>query len=339
MKAAVFKGPGQGLAIEERPDPTPEAGEVVIRVQRAGICASDLHMTSGEGPQLATNSIIGHEFCGEVVAVGAGVRNLRLGDRIAPMPFIGCGSCPACHAGRPHRCPQARIDVVAGFCEYSRVGANDCAVLPPAVSDEEGALIEPLAVGLQAVRKAAMEVGAGVLVIGAGPIGQATAFWAQCLGAGTVVVLANSLPAGRPRQGAGRHPLRRGAGGSRSPTGDLDVLGGPPDVVFEAVGLPGVIERAVDFVKPTGTIVSLGVCSGTDSFTPAAALWKEVRILFSMCYERRDFQYTVDVIAHGDHRPRAMITDTIRLDVLPQRFESLRNAGSDCKVMVAPQGH
>jgi len=334
----VFKGPGQGLVIEERPDPAADVGEVVIRVHRAGICGSDLHMTSGAGPQLASNSIIGHEFCGEVVAVGAGVAHVRPGDRVTPLPFIGCGHCIACHAGTPHRCPAARIDVVAGFCEYSRVGANDCVVLPPTVSDEEGALVEPLAVGLQAVRKAALTVGAGVLVIGAGPIGLATAFWARRLGASTVVVAANSARKGAiaTAMGASHFVALQDAADPRRAM--HDALGGLADVVFEAVGLPGTIDQAIGHVKPTGTVVVLGLCNGPDSFTPAVAVWKEVRLLFSMCYERTDFQYTVDVIANGDHRPRAMITDTIRLGALPQRFERLRNTSSDCKVMVDPQG-
>ncbi len=336
MKAAVFKGPGRGLAIEERPDPVAQPGEVLVRVKRAGICGSDLLMTSGEGAQLASDSIVGHEFCGEVVAVGAGVDHIRAGDRVAPLPFIGCGHCPACHAGTPHRCPAARIDVVAGFCEYSRVGANDCVALPPAVSDEEGALIEPLAVGLQAVRKAAMKVGAGVLVLGAGPIGQSAAFWARRLGASRVVVAASSArrSAIATALGATHFVALQGAADPRKEI--QDALGGLPDVVFEAVGLPGVIDQAIGHVKPTGTVVSLGLCGGSDSFMPAVALWKEVRLLFSMCYDRADFQYTVDVIASGDHRPSAMITDTIRLDALPQRFERLREANADCKVMVDP---
>lgn len=338
MKAAVFKRPGQPLVIEERPDPTPQAGEVLIRVSRAGICGSDLQMSSGEGQQLPEDSIIGHEFCGEVVAVGAGVENIRLGERVAPIPFIGCGNCTACHRGQPHRCPTAQIDVVAGFCEFSRVGASDCVVLPPQVTDEEGALIEPLAVGLQGVRKAAMSIGSRVLVTGAGPIGLSAAFWAQRLGASRVAVMASS---GRRSAialaiGATHFIARREV--SDPAVAIEEALGGQPDVVFEAVGKPGAISEAIGYVKPMGTVVSLGFCSGPDSFIPAVALWKEVRLLFSMCYDRQDFQYTSDVMAAGDHRPRAMITSTIGLDELPRRFEELRGATADCKVMVMPWG-
>lgn len=338
MKAAVFKGAGQGLAlaIEHRPDPVPQAGEVLIRVRRAGICGSDLHLTSGHGPQLPVGSIIGHEFCGEVVAIGAGVDGIRLGDRVAPMPFVGCGACQACFAGRPHQCPAARFDVVHGFSEFSRVGARDCVVLPAGLSDEEGALIEPLAVGLQGVRKAALSIGARVLVTGAGPIGLAAAFWARRLGAGKVAVMAAS---------ARRRDLALAIGATHfiaqkdvaDPGAAIrDALDGAPDVVFEAVGLPGAIAQAIDYVRPLGTVVSLGFCGEPDSFVPVAALTKELRLLFSMCYDRQDFRYTADVMAAGDRRPKAMITSTIDLDALPERFERLRGATPDCKVMVAP---
>ncbi|MCB1676236.1 MAG: alcohol dehydrogenase catalytic domain-containing protein [Halioglobus sp.] len=335
MKAAVFKAPGRPLVIEERPRPEPEAGEVLVRVKRTGICGSDLHMTSGRTQQLALDSVIGHEFCGEVVALGPGVKQLQLGDRVAPLPYIGCGHCPACLAGRPIGCPDMK-PVVAGFCEYSRVGERDCVRLPPEVTDEAGALIEPLATGLQGVRKARLEVGASVLVTGAGAIGLATAFWAARLGAGNVAVMAGSNR---------RRPIAAAMGAShfiaRSDTPDpaaavQDALGGAPDVVFEAVGLPGAIAQAIDYVKPHGTVISMGFCDGADSIFPVVASWKEVELKFSLCYYRQDFQYTAHVLAAGDQRPLAMITDTISLEQLPDKFEGLREPGPDCKVMVDP---
>ncbi len=338
MKAAVFKGAGQALAIEERPDPAPGPGEVLIRVARAGICGSDLHLTSGHGLQLPIDTIIGHEFAGEVVALGAGVEAIKLGDRLAPMPYVGCGHCPACLAGRPHHCPQGRFDVIHGFSEYSRVGARDCVVLPPELSDEEGALIEPLAVGLEGVRKANLPIGARVLVTGAGPIGLAAAFWAGRLGASRVAVMAASARRAPIAQAVGASAFIANAEVADAAAAVREALGGPPDVVFEAVGLPGAIAAAIDQVKPQGTVVSLGFCTVPDSFVPVTALTKEVRLLFSMCYDKQDFQYTTDVIAAGDHRPRAMITSTVGLAELPGKFESLRGAGPDCKVMVAPWG-
>ena len=104
MRAAVFKAVGQPLAIEQRPDPTPGEGEVVLKVARCGICGTDLAMSDGSGQTFEANSIIGHEFAGEIVAIGPKVERLKVGDRIAAMPFTGCGKCATCLAGRPNFC-------------------------------------------------------------------------------------------------------------------------------------------------------------------------------------------------------------------------------------------
>ena len=337
MKVAIFKGAGRGLAIEDRPIPIPKAGEVLVRVHRVGVCGSDLHATEGDCPLAAPGSILGHEFCGEVVALGPGVTRLKVSDRVAPMPFVGCGSCVACLAGRPHHCPRGRYDVVSGFSQYSRAGQNECIVLPEGLSDEAGALIEPLAVGLQGVRKANFPIDARVLITGAGPIGLATAFWARRLGAGAIAVMARS----RRREGIAA-TLGADHFIAQQDTADAaaavnDALGGPPDVVFEAAGVPGAIADAIGFVKPEGTVVSLGFSTKPETFIPTVALWKEIRLLFSLCYDRQDFQYTAGVMAAGDLRPLAMITGTVKMDALPERFARLLDAKtSDCKVMVSP---
>jgi len=338
MRAAVFKGTAAGLVIEQQPDPVPQAGEVVLRIKRTGICGSELHFTADPLRPVPPNHILGHEICGEVVALGAGVKHLKCGDRIVPMPFVGCSQCAACLAGQPHRCPDGRMDVVHGYCEYTRAGANDCIVLPPQLSDEDGALIEPLAVGLQGVRKAQLQVGAKVLVTGAGPIGLAAAFFARRLGAGKVLVMASSS---RRRDiamsmGATDFIALDACGDAKEAM--LQALGSQPDTVIEAVGLRGAIAAAIELVKPSGTVVSLGLCPEVDSFRPEVATMKEVRLLFSLCYERDDFRYTADVMAEGDTRPRAMITDRVTLDTLPAKFESLRGVSRDCKVMIDPWG-
>ncbi len=337
MKAAVSKGQGLGLRIEERPEPAPEADEVVLRVDRVGICGSDLHAAYGAGDMAPEGTILGHEFCGEVVAVGAAVDWLRRGDRVAPMPFRGCGRCVQCLLGRPHHCPEGRIGVISGFAQYSRAGARECVRLPPEVGDDDGALIEPLAVGLQGVRKAAMPIGARVLVTGAGPIGALTAYWARRLGAGPIAVMARTVR---------REPIARALGATHfiaqqdvaNPQEAVcDALGGAPDVVFEAVGVPGAIAAALGFVKPLGTVVSLGFCAGHDSFVPVVALMKEVRLLFSVCYERADYQYIVDLLATGERGPRTIVTDRVGLDAMPAKFAALHEGTApDCKVLVHP---
>ena len=191
MKAAAFKGAGVPLQIEHRPDPTPQPDEVVIQVARCGICGTDLAMTDGAGPLFDLDSIPGHEFAGEIVAIGSAVSRLKIGDRVTAMPFVGCGVCEVCLAGRPNFCAQFR-GMAGGFAEYVPANERVTIRLPSGLSTEDGALIEPLAVSLHGVALAQMTPGARVLIIGAGPIGLGAAYWARRHGAGRVAVTATS---------------------------------------------------------------------------------------------------------------------------------------------------
>lgn len=336
MKAAVFKGVGIPLAIEERPDPVPGPGEIVLRVGRVGVCGTDIHMTSGHGQQAPANSVIGHEFAGEVVAVGDGVSRIKIGDRVAPMPFFGCGRCAACLAGYPIRCPEVNLSFGGAFSQYARGGQHDCVILPPELEDEDGALIEPLAVGLRGVRKAGLEVGSRVLVMGAGAIGLSAAFWARRLGASRLVVMGNSARRAQMAVAMGADHFVAQKDVQDVGAAVNDALGGAPDVVIEAVGLPGALAQAIDLVRMDGTVAALGFLGEPDTIVPALAMWKGIRIQFSNVYERKDFQYVADVMAAGDRTPRQLITDTVGLDALPSKFESLRGASPDVKVMVDP---
>ena len=341
MKAAVFKGVGRPLAIEERPNPKPGPGQVLIKVGRVGICATDLHMTSGHGQQYPLDTIPGHEYAGEVVALGPGVTRLKIGDRIAPMPIVGCGKCAACLSGEIRWCVEQNMAGLGGsFSQYALAGERECAILAPEVDDTDGALIEPLAVGLHGVRLAEIPVGARVLVLGAGAIGLAAAFWARRLGAGRVVVTARSDRRGAIAKAMGAHAFVAQKGLSDEEAGQAfnAALGGEPDIIIEAVGMGGVIAKAVNWVKMRGTIVSLGFFGEPDPIIPAVCMWKQVRIQFSMVYDLTDFQYVANVLA-TDHTPRAMITDTVALASLASKFEAMRAPTStDCKVMLDPWG-
>ena len=122
MKAAVFKGAGRPLVVETVQDPAPNEGEAVIKVQRCGVCGTDLHMTSGHGNDFPEDSVIGHEFCGEVVALGKNVETLKMGQRVAAMPVAGCGRCAPCLSGYPVACSRMQ-GMVGGFGEYMRISA------------------------------------------------------------------------------------------------------------------------------------------------------------------------------------------------------------------------
>jgi threonine dehydrogenase-like Zn-dependent dehydrogenase len=335
VKAAIFKALGKPLVIERVQDPTPAADQVVVRVSRCGICGSDLHMTEDPFFGLPPGAILGHEYAGEVVGIGREVQRVRVGDRVSVMPLHGCWRCASCVAGEPAWCSQMRIEG-GGYGEYSLASEAQCLPLPASVSLEDGALVEPLAVGLHGVRVAQMTPGARVLVIGAGPIGLATVFWARRLGAGRVAVTANSN-----RREALAYTLGATAfidPADSSPQAVSRALGAPADVVFECVGKPGLLARSIEHVRPRGTVVILGLCTAIDSLMPFAVVAKETRLQPAAFYSMRDFEIAADALATNSEVPRAMVTDTVRMSELPTAFEALRLRNHQCKVMVRPGG-
>ncbi|HSC61559.1 MAG TPA: alcohol dehydrogenase catalytic domain-containing protein, partial [Rhizomicrobium sp.] len=181
MRAAIFREMSKPLVIETLADPTPAAHELILKVKNCGICGSDLHMTEPTSIMpLALGSVMGHEFAGEVVGIGSALAGkFKEGDRVAGFPYICCGDSSPCKnfGGGQSVCGKG-ISIGLGqsqgaYAEYVKIGATGAYRLPDAVSFREGALVEPLAVGLHAVDMAKMPRGATVLVIGAGPVGLA----------------------------------------------------------------------------------------------------------------------------------------------------------------------
>lgn len=337
MQAAVFKGVGLPLSIETRPDPVPGEGEIVLRVGYCGICGTDLGMTDGTSETFPIDSILGHEFSGEVVAIGAGVEHFRVGNRATALPFTGCGKCATCLAGRPNFCAQFR-GMIGGFAEFVATTARVAVKLPDSVSLADGALVEPLAVSLHGVALAHLVPGARVLVIGAGPIGLGAVFWARKLGAGTIAVTASSRRGEARSIDMGANTFVLPDKPEELPQAAAAALGGMPDVVIEAVGKKDLIAQAVNCVRPAGTVIVLGFCSVPDSFIPAIAVWKEVRLQFSMTYSIQEFENVARVLDSGAIEPRLMVTDRITLDALPGAFEAMRHRTHQCKVLVNPRG-
>ncbi|MCH9675688.1 MAG: alcohol dehydrogenase catalytic domain-containing protein [Gammaproteobacteria bacterium] len=346
MKAATFNAPSSPLVVKTVDDPSPGPSELVIAVGACGICGTDLHWsenrdTSVGWRELAPGRVLGHEFAGEVVEVGRDVKNLfRTGDRVCALPFIGCGRCTACLAGRVYRCTQvdtrATATLPGAFAEFTRVGAAETVRLPAGVDDSLGALVEPLAVGLAAAERAQLKSGARVLIMGAGPVGLAVAMWCRFLGARHVVV--SDVIGARAARSA-----EFGATDFIDANEDdvnaqmLQRTGGLPDVVFECVGLPGTLQLAIDYVANDGVVVVAGLCMAADSFLPAIAVVKAIDVRFTMCYEKRHFEVIVEHLDSGRINASHFVTATVGFDAFPEKFEQLKNAGSDLKVMLNPR--
>lgn len=334
MKAVTFQGLHKPLAVETVDDPEPATGEVIVRVARCGICGSDLHMTEDAAYGCRKGDVLGHEFSGEIVALGRDVAGVKTGDLVSVVPLRGCGACEACRRGEVAWCAHFSLQG-GGYAEYARTKISQCVSLPADVSMADGAIIEPLAVALHGVLLSGMKPGDKVLVLGAGPIGLAVAFWARRHGAGTVV-LQDIAPDQRER--AGHLGASAFVVEPDDPVGSAErALGGKADIVFECVGVPGLIAQAVEQVRARGTILLLGLCTRPDTFNSFAMLSKEVRLVTSAFFTRPEYEAALDALACGALEPRIMVSDTIGLDATPNVFESLKARGNgQCKVLIAP---
>jgi (R,R)-butanediol dehydrogenase / meso-butanediol dehydrogenase / diacetyl reductase len=332
MKAVTFQALHQPLVFETLADPVPDTGQVVVKVGRCGICGSDLHMTQDAAYGCQHGDVLGHEFAGEVVALGHEVEGLRTGDLVSVIPLKSCGACEHCRKGEVQWCARFGLQG-GGYAEYALTRPNQCIKLPADLSLADGAIVEPLAVALHGVHLSGLKAGDKALVLGAGPIGLAVAFWAKRLGATvTVQDIADFQLERALEMGADTFVVD-----PEDPIGSAEAgLGGKADVVFECVGIPGLIDQAVQQVRNRGTILLLGLCTRPDPINSFAMLSKEVRLVTSAFFTVPEYQASLDALVEGAMEPRLLLTDTISLAETPEVFESLKRRTSQCKVLIAP---
>jgi 2-desacetyl-2-hydroxyethyl bacteriochlorophyllide A dehydrogenase len=340
MRAAVFKEMSKPLTIETVPDPVCGPHDIILKVKNCGICGSDLHMTEpASAMPLPLGSVMGHEFAGEIMEVGSAVKHLwKSGQRVAGFPVICCGDqtpCPSLGLGRGLCSKMLSVGLGASpgaYAEFVRVGASSGYGLPDGVSFREGAMVEPLAVGLHAVDMAKMPRGATVLVIGAGPVGLATMLWANFLGARHVIV---SERAEIRRQMAAKFGATDAIDPNQPLTAQVEKIAGKgPDVIFECVGVPGMIGATMMDAPRGARIVVAGVCQQPDTFLPLMGIVKELELQFVLGYRPADFDYVIAMIASDRIDVSHMVTDIVNLNGLPAAFEALRKPSHQCKVML-----
>ena len=339
MRAVVFHTDTRKLSLETVADPTPEAGQVVIKVHRCGICGSDLHMAEGHGISFEDGAVPGHEVSGEVVAIGAGVNSVAPGDSVAVLPYVTCGTCLACQSGYPSDCRKARMfgsRATGGYAEYLLTNDIWCVKLPQSLSFEDGALVEPLAVSLRAARASNVKPGDKVLVMGSGAIGLAAAYWARRCGASRVAICATSTRRQAIAEAMDIDAFITPEDGVTLARQTELALGGLADIVFECAGVPGSLDQAVSALRRQGVVAAPGFCWTPDRFTSMNAMVKEARLLYTCIYDSREFEIAVDALDNGHIEPRAMITDVVDLQSAPEAFERLRGANNHCKVMIRP---
>lgn len=352
MRAAVWHARND-VRVEEVPEPgAPGPGEIVMKVGCCGICGTDLEeyrfgplFIAADAPNPLTGRmapiVMGHEFAGEVVEVGAGVTSLRPGDRVAPDVLITCGTCYWCRRHQVTLCESfAALGFSAdgGLAEYCKAPASMCIKLPEGMPYERAAMAEPLAVAVRAVRKGRVALGETVAVFGGGTIGLFALQAARNAGAAAVYVV-------EPHAGRRALAMQLGASGvidpkEASPAAALRELTGiGPDVVIEASGAPAAGPMAVDTARRGGRIVQVGIPTGPATFNFLALVSTEKEVIGSLSHVYdEDFAGAVRLLGEGRVQADPLISDRIPLaDVLERGLHRLeRDASNTLKLLVIP---
>lgn len=298
MDVLVCAAPGE-LKVERRPAPQPGPDEVLLRVRRVGICGTDMHIYRGTQPYLSYPRVMGHELSGEVVSAPEG-SGLGQGDHVYVMPYLSCGTCAACAKGKPNCCMNIRVLGVhmdGGLCEYLAVPAGFVRKVE-GVSLDEAAMVEFLAIGAHAVRRARIEPGQSALVVGAGPIGIAAALFAKLAGAHVTVLdaRADRLAFCRDHLGAD-HIVTLS---DETPAALSTLTSGVFfDVVFDATGSAAAMQQGFGYVGHGGTYVLISVVAADITFSDPGFHKREMSLLASRNATLEDFDNVLAAMRAG----------------------------------------
>jgi 2-desacetyl-2-hydroxyethyl bacteriochlorophyllide A dehydrogenase len=329
MKAAVIESVGKAV-VTEVPDPAPGPRDVVVRVAACGLCGTDLHILQGEfAPELPI--VPGHEFAGEVVAVGGGVTELAAGDRVAVDPSLYCHECRFCRTGHNNLCERwAAIGVTTagGAAEYAVAPVANCVKLPDHVRTQDAALVEPLSCAVRGYDVLRSRLGAHVLIYGSGTMGLMMLELAKRTGAASVDVV-DVNPA---RLETAR---RLGVSGAAANPDELERPRGW-DLVVDATGNTAAIQDGLDRVAKAGTFLQFGVADYATRVTidPYRIYNQEITITGSMAV-LHSFERAAELFANGVLDPDVFISDRMPLDRYPEALDQFAS-GVGRKIVVVP---
>lgn len=327
MKAAVLERFNESLVVRDVPAPTPGPGEVLVRTRASSLCQTDLKIMRGIIPTVQTPRIIGHELCGEVVAVGPGAVGVKEGDRVISSIDIVCGHCFYCQVGRLDYCLNLRrlgFEHEGAHAEAVCLPARNLVPIPPTVSFEQGAAIPDAMGTVYHALKVRGDVRAGqtVAVYGLGGLGLSAVQIAAVAGA-RVIAIART-PARR------KLALELGAAAAIDPdAGDLvqavkEAAGGlGVDCFLDLVGIEGSVEKAVRACRKGGRVVVVGYVVSTFQVTTMSLVYNEVQVLGSRSSTRADFLEVVQLVAQG--RVKAILDESLRLEDVNAGYARLQD--------------
>ncbi len=339
MQAAILRD--KRIVVDEVPDPTPGPGQVLAETLACGICGSDLHMVQHldrlvNGAQAMgrpfpfdpkRDVVMGHEFCAKVIEAGPDVSEVKAGDIVVSMPAVLTAEGPK-GIGYSNEYP-------GGYGERMLLQSALCRKIPDGLDPRHAALTEPMAVGVHAVAKSGIQPGDAAVVLGCGPVGLAVIAALRLAGIEPIVAADFSATRRELAAGLGAHEAVDPA---QEPAIEAwqRVDGTKSLVIFEAVGVPGMIAEAMRVAPPATRILVVGVCMEDDTIWPMLGVNKELTIQFSLGYAPGEFDRTLGLIADGEIDVAPLITGEIGIAGVPDAFETLTNPAAHAKILVRP---
>lgn len=339
MKSAIIEDVKK-FKITDIDKPTPDKEKVIIDILKTGICGSDIHYWDAGEPK---GLVLGHEFTGKVVDSGSRY-DLKVGDKVTALPISPCGHCEACETGNPQYCAETWLHAVGlsldnpgGLTATIAVRPDMVLKLPNNIKEEEGAMVEPTAVGLHAVHLANIKVGDKVLVVGGGIIGLVSAMFAKLEGAEYVAV-------SETNEARGKKSVKLKVADewldAKDPNFIKNVITKTNDgfdIVIDCSGNTKAVESELMSVKAGGTIILVGVSQKPIEFASILAVMKELTIKGSIAYTKEEFKDCINLIANKKINVMKFVDDIVPLTDVQKAYERLTSGTDDAvKIMVDP---
>ncbi|GAL64808.1 zinc-binding alcohol dehydrogenase family protein [Algibacter lectus] len=320
MKYIVCEKPGEFI-LKEKEAPVRKPGEALLQINKVGICGTDLHAYSGNQAFFTYPRILGHELASEVLEIDENAKGIKAGDKVVVMPYVSCGECIACRNGKTNCCTNIRVLGVhadGGMQEQITVPAN---ILLPAnnLSNDQMAIVEPLAIGAHAIRRADIKAGETVVVVGCGPIGIGIMKLAQIAGAKVIALDMNEDRLKYAKESIGVDYV---VNVSNDPVKQIEEItnGDLATAVFDASGNKFALEACPDYMSHGGRFVLVGLSKGELTYTHPKVHAKEMTLMCSRNATTEDFEHVISVL--DQFSTESFITHSVPFTEMIANFDS-----------------
>ncbi|TMU57292.1 zinc-binding alcohol dehydrogenase family protein [Flagellimonas algicola] len=308
MKYIVCESPGQFI-LKEKKEPTRSSTEAILEVKKVGICGTDLHAYAGNQPFFTYPRILGHELATQVVEIDKNEQGIKTGDNVIVMPYVNCGNCNACRNGKTNCCSNLQVLGVHTDGGMQQRIAVPVSLLIPArdLTNDQMAIVEPLAIGAHAIRRSNLKPGETVVVVGCGPIGLGIMKLAQIAGSKVIAIDMNQQRLDYAQNNIGVEYVV--LGGNHAAQHVFDITDGDlANVVFDATGHKGALESGIEYMAHGGRYVLVGLSKGELVYSHPKIHSKETSILCSRNATIEDFENVISVLEEGKFPLDSFIT-------------------------------